>query len=439
MSRQATFEYVGQQRRIYCAAKNWKKRKAILTNFCEVAGYNRKYANKLLTGNRRFRLHPGRGRTYGQKALELAETLWKKTGCVCPQYLVARMDRHLADFKEISHVPPECEAQLRKVSVSTLARHLRGKAREKPGSLRRAYSCVSRNNALGFVAVRSGELDLAATAQPGEIQVDTVALCGGDMSGNFFWILTLTDRRTQWTEIRPVWNRGAEGVFEALSSMIGVFPFPAASLHYDNGCEFMNSHLANFAATHPGISHARSRTGKCNDNAHVEEKNGSIVRELFGELRYDRPELKETLWNFCEEWSRYINICKCSVMLTSRVKRLKAKGCRKTYDAPQTPAERTAKLIRGIRAERLEKATNTTNGMILRERLLLKFRRIKRIQFKDSPGVSAVPELGASRRPSGDVPIPRTHPNQDTTDSVQYLTHHLLQPSSKRSQWCLSI
>ncbi len=112
MSRQATFEYVGQQRRIYCAAKNWKKRKAILTNFCEVAGYNRKYANKLLTGNRRFRLHPGRGRTYGQKALELAETLWKKTGCVCPQYLVARMDRHPADFKE----SPMCRRNARRNS-----------------------------------------------------------------------------------------------------------------------------------------------------------------------------------------------------------------------------------------------------------------------------------------------------------------------------------
>ena len=34
------------------------------------------------------------------------------------------------------------------------------------------------------------------------MQVDTVALYGGDMGGNFFWGLTVTDRLTQWTELR---------------------------------------------------------------------------------------------------------------------------------------------------------------------------------------------------------------------------------------------
>ena len=43
---------------------------------------------------------------------------------------------------------------------------------------------------------------------PGDIQTDTVAHCGGDMGGNFWWTLTATDRKTQWTELQPVWNRG---------------------------------------------------------------------------------------------------------------------------------------------------------------------------------------------------------------------------------------
>ena len=58
------------------------------------------------------------------------------------------------------------------------------------------------------------------------MQVDTVALYGGDMGGNFFWGLTVTDRLTQWTELRGVWNRGAAATKDALADAEAAFPFP---------------------------------------------------------------------------------------------------------------------------------------------------------------------------------------------------------------------
>jgi hypothetical protein len=54
---------------------------------------------------------------------------------------------------------------------------------------------------------------------PGFLEGDTVAHCGGDLSGQFVWTLTATDICTQWTEIRPVWHKGALAVIGAIEDM----------------------------------------------------------------------------------------------------------------------------------------------------------------------------------------------------------------------------
>ena len=54
MSRMATNEYIGAKRRVYALA-DCAKRTLILDEVCETTGYERKYANRLLTGSRKFR------------------------------------------------------------------------------------------------------------------------------------------------------------------------------------------------------------------------------------------------------------------------------------------------------------------------------------------------------------------------------------------------
>ena len=63
MSRMATSEYIGARRRAYASAKPGK-RKIILDEVCDTTGYSRKYANRLLTGSRKFKERKGRGPTY---------------------------------------------------------------------------------------------------------------------------------------------------------------------------------------------------------------------------------------------------------------------------------------------------------------------------------------------------------------------------------------
>ena len=66
MSRKATNEYIGARRRAYADAKP-EKRKVILDDVCDTTGYSRKYANRLLTGSRKFKERKGRGPTYTER------------------------------------------------------------------------------------------------------------------------------------------------------------------------------------------------------------------------------------------------------------------------------------------------------------------------------------------------------------------------------------
>ena len=75
MSRRTTMEFVGAQRRAYAQLKSKAKKTALINSMCQAFGFDRKYANKLLTGNRRYKDPKGRGKTYSDKAVELLTTI----------------------------------------------------------------------------------------------------------------------------------------------------------------------------------------------------------------------------------------------------------------------------------------------------------------------------------------------------------------------------
>ena len=182
---------------------------------------------------------------------------------------------------------------------------------------------------------------MACLGPPGDVQIDTFALGGGNPSGNFFWILDATDRKLQWTVLAPTWNRGQYATCEALDHIHGKFPFVWAALHCDNGGEGLNHHLVAWIsrlANPPFLW--RSRPRQSNDNAHVEEKNRSVGRQLFGEIRLDCPALRRELEKLCDDWSDFRNFfCPCK-MLVAKEKRPDGKGYRCRYDAPKTPFQR---------------------------------------------------------------------------------------------------
>ena len=374
-------EFVGTQRRAYAQLKSKSKKTSFIDSMCQAFGFERKYATKLLTGNRKYKDPKGRGKSYSDKATDLLKRVWYATGCMCTKYLKSIIVQALANLGELEHVDDSIAQEVASMSASTMDRAIKGLERKGPGSVRKNRRSGNNDPATYFTCC-SGEKRIAAETEPGHLQVDTVALCGGDMHGNFFWIITLTDRKTQWTEIYPVWNKGAAEVLNAMEILIKRFPFAILSLHYDNGKEFMNSHLVSFVKKHPEISFQRSRAYHKNDNAHVEQKNGSIVRGLFGEVRIDVLELRDQLACACTEWSDYFNYCRPCIMITQRTKKDKAKGFGKRYDKPRLPAQRvldedvSTEARKAAITSRIEK----TNGIELYRFVLRRWSRILRRQ-----------------------------------------------------------
>ena len=102
------------------------------------------------------------------------------------------------------------------------------------------------------------------------------------------WSLTLTDIYSGWAENRAVWNKGAQGVVTQIQNIEENLPFSILGFDCDNGSEFLNHHLIRYFQERPvPIQFTRSRPYHSDDNAHVEQKNWTHVRQLFGYYRIE--------------------------------------------------------------------------------------------------------------------------------------------------------
>jgi hypothetical protein len=214
----------------------------------------------------------------------------------------------------------------------------RGRCGTRPGTLLRTQ-----------IPVRTEHWDVHG---PGYLEADTVAHCGNSMAGDFCHSLTLTDIHTQWTETRAIWNRGQHAVIERIAQVEATLPFEVLGFDSDNGGEFINWHLYRHFQVRPKVvAFTRSRSYRKNDNAHVEQKNWTHVRQLVGYSRLEHPQQAELLNAlYAEQWSPFRNFF-CPVMKHLRTEVTGSKK-RRIYDHPQTPLERLARCP-GVDPEKL--------------------------------------------------------------------------------------
>jgi len=125
--------------------------------------------------------------------------------------------------------------------------------------------------------------------------------------GDWAYTLTLTDICTGWTDLVAVMGKGQRGVLLALDQIRQRLPFTLAGIHTDNGSEFLNAHLIRYCRTHH-IAFTRGRPNYKNDNPHVEQKNGSLVRRFAGYHRFDTPELVLWLQDLYDDLCPYANL-----------------------------------------------------------------------------------------------------------------------------------
>jgi len=171
----------------------------------------------------------------------------------------------------------------------------------------------------------------------GFFEVDLVAHCGTNIAGTFLWTLVMTDVASGWTECFALLRRSGQGVVQGIKEIQKDLPFPILGIDTDNGSEFINEDLVEFCKEEQ-ITFTRGRAYRKNDQCFVEQKNGSIVREVIGYDRYDGHDALRQLTEIYRNLRLYINVFQPSMKLKTKT-RNGAKAHR-TYSPAQTPLNR---------------------------------------------------------------------------------------------------
>ena len=325
-------------RKRYGAAER-EERPSLLDEFCEISGYHRKYAIGLLNrpdGEEADRPRRRRGVTYSSVAVGVVEAVWKTAGYPWSARLKALLPLWMPWARgHIRGLSEEVERHVRAISGRQIDRRLGQRKRQlrrrlygrtKPGTLLKRQ-----------VPVKAGPWDVA---EPGYAEIDLVSHSGPSARGEFGYTLNLTDVHLGWCESRAILGRGEEGVVAALDEIRRALPFALRAIDSDNGSEFINFHLVGYCRDH-GLQFTRGRPYKKDDNAHIEQKNWTHVRRIFGWDRYDTPEVIAAMNDLYRgDLRRMMNLFQPSVKLIER-KRVGSRLTRR-YDAARTPLDRLA-------------------------------------------------------------------------------------------------
>ena len=201
---------------------------------------------------------------------------------------------------------------------------------------------------------------------PGFFEMDTVSHDGGNASGEHIYSVTVTDISVGWTEIRPVLNKAQRWVKERIEEIKNELPYKMLGLDSDNGSEFKNYQLYQWAQENE-ITFTRGRSYKKNDNCFVEQKNNSVVRRLLGYYRYEGEETLILLEKLYKYWCLLINYFYPSVKILEKER--KDTRVYKKYDMAKTPYKRCleSNKITNEEKEKLKKIKMSLNIVELKE------------------------------------------------------------------------
>lgn len=128
---------------------------------------------------------------------------------------------------------------------------------------------------------------------PGYGQIDTVRH-SNSASGDAVYTCQYTDATTLGVFPRAQWNKGQEATLESIQRIREKMYFPMLGLHPDTGGEFVNYKVLAWCKEEE-IDFSRSRPNHKNDNMHVEERNGHVIRKTVGYITLDCREAVRAL------------------------------------------------------------------------------------------------------------------------------------------------
>ncbi len=337
MSQTTRKEVLKRLRQRYGSAGREHKGK-LLDQAVELLGYHRKSAVRALGAAAAEPvpwINAGRPVSYEPRVLlPWLRPIWQATDYACGRRLVAMLPEWIPAYEAHERrMPAEVRDKLLEASARTLDRLL------APLRARGAGRCLTRPGTLlrHEIPIRGSVWE---EGKAGWLEVDTVALCGGSVAGEFVWMVDGVDYATTWVAVRPIWGRGQAGTLAALQDIEASLPFALLGLDSDNGGEFLNHHVLRWLQKRARpVFMTRSRPWKKDDNAHVEQKNWTHVRQNFGYERYDNPEVVEPINELVKgAYGQLLNYFHASLKL-ERKERSEGR-LKRIYGPAQTPLAR---------------------------------------------------------------------------------------------------
>ena len=359
-----------------------KQKSQIVKEFCATAGYDIKHAIRKLnafkfTRRPKFKKKRGPKSQYNfPEILKPLQEIWLTANLPCSKRLKAILPVWISSYQlEFGFLATWVLQKLEKISASTIDRVLRpfriqhtgtGRSTTKPGLLLKHH-----------IPIKTNQWD---ESRPGFLEADTVAHCGTSMAGQFVFTLDTTDIATGWTEQRAVWGKGQTHVLKQIQDIESCLPFRILGFDCDNGDEFLNWHLVrHFQNRKRPVQFTRSRPYKKDDNAHIEQKNWTHVRQWLGYRRFDNPAIVHLLNDlYRNEWRLFLNFFLPSAKLQQKT-RVGSKII-KRHDDPKTPYQRilNSKLIPARTKRSLKELYKPLNPFKLRKIINEKITKIHR-------------------------------------------------------------
>ena len=373
MSRKSKWDYL---KAIYFRYQKASKplRAHILDEFCQVCGYNRKYAIRLLSGPapQKTNTHPKTRRpTYGANMIAALTAIWEAAGYPCSARFKALLPLWLPWAVKRLALSAQTQKQLLSISPATIDRRLKPKKRQlkkrlykrtKPGTLLKHHIPI--------------KTDSWNVHTPGFTETDLVSHSGNSASGEFIHSLNVTDIHSTWVESRAVMGKSQIGVLDAMKDIQQALPFKLLGIDSDNGSEFINYHLKTFCEQNQ-IQFTRGRPYKKDDNAHIEQKNWTHVRKIFGYERYDSKQALEAMNDLYRNELRILqNLFLPSMKLLEKT-RVGSK-LKRRYDKPHTPLDRLLNCPQPdpLKIQALKNLRDTIDPFALAKRIEQKLERI---------------------------------------------------------------
>jgi hypothetical protein len=375
MSTRTKKEVMSKLRQRYEAAGREHKTR-LIDQAIAVMGYHRKAAIRALGTAPKAQRKPGvGGRPVEYEFARLGPVLrviWEAADFPCAVRLAAMLPEWIPAYESHHHgIKAEVREPLLEASARTLDRLLaplraqgQGRCLTRPGMLLRQQ-----------IPIRGSVWEENV---PGWLEVDTVALCGGSVAGDFVWMVDGVDYATCWVTARAIWNRGQAATLAALQDMEKHLPFSLLGLDSDNGGEFLNYHVLAWLQQRPRpVFMTRSRPYKKDDNAHVEQKNWTHIRQWFGYQRYENPEVVEAINSLVRgPWSQLLNYFHSSLKLERK------EAGKRVYGPALTPLARVLasdRIESGVKAK-LQREKKRLNPFELKVRVKAELKKIEKLR-----------------------------------------------------------